>query len=122
MNREQVKYMRERIAVIVKNKILAIEQATKLPKSCLTIEEKFKQIKDGTSTLKPMTNFNCYTKLHEAYTYKDDAKLSASYDSAKKSKEKEIAKIHNEEKILIDEIMLGDAEQALIKLREFESK
>ena len=120
MNQQQTKYLRERIAVITKQKISKIDETMKLPKPCMSLEEKFKAIKSGAATLKTYSELDDYSRWHHAYIYKDDIKFASAYEKAKKLKDAAVAKVHKDAQILVDELMLGDAEQALAKLQKFE--
>lgn len=120
MNQQQVKYLRERIDTITKTKIKQLSEAAKLPKLCMSMDEKFKAIKSGAVVMKPIGGFDAYTKVHEAYVYSDEVKIAEAYKKAKKVFDAATEKVRKESANLVDEIMLGDAEQALAKLQKFE--
>lgn len=115
MNQQQIKYARERIGEIYTKLKKKIAEDHTIEAVTLTLEEKIQAIKDGEFSV-PITDHKpYYNNLNNLKFNKEAPRLMAEgFDKA-------IASLEVKRTKLLDDLMLGDAEDALNALSEFEN-
>lgn len=109
MNNTQLKYARERANQIYTEKLSKIRKA---PKG-FTLQEKIKALRKGEFTVDQ--ELAGYHRLENAIIFTKEPK--ADVEKVKR----EVEELDNQYNTILDELILGDNEQALLLLRAFEA-
>lgn len=120
MNQSQIKHIIARVDSIKESKISKFVLSN--PKKInLTFAEKVEQIKTGKAILNIPVNCETYIRLVDCFVYVGlkeiisfNNEIESKVDSFRKELEKEVVRIK-------DELLLGDSQEALTLLRQFES-
>jgi len=115
VNQTQIKYARERAASILKQKIVEARDKFTTPAKTLNTEEKLEALKAGKFTINaPVTGRSMWwynaVDFGETFATTDTDKLKVETDKLNSTFER-----------LMDELILGDKEQVLKMLKEFEN-
>lgn len=89
----------------------------------LTFDQQFALISAGKAKLKPRSAVSSYTDLNDAYTYPSHEKevgvASKKVATWEAARNKIIDRIHAERDRVVDQIMLGEANDALVAIDKF---
>ncbi len=118
MNMKQREYALARISAIEKVKIESVQEKYAIPARFLSKKDKADLINSGAVKLRP--------GVHDGYrsVYWDDAFDSSAYEadnSYKNGFEEAADAVRYEARRIRDNLMLGDAQEALAALRSFEN-
>lgn len=120
MNQTQIKYARERAAVIRKRREEALREKHTVTPKLLTDDEKLKALKTGAFTITPLKDRQTGNFRNSWINYVNfTGEVKGGLDL--KAFNAEFEKLDAAYRKLIDELVLGDNEQALALLRAFEA-
>lgn len=117
MNQAQLKYARERASTIYKKRVSDLRTAHTVEAKTLTNDEKLKALKAGRFSVPRKASSTHLSWWHNDITFTDEVKGGLNSDTFDPAK----AKIDTAYEKLIDELVLGDNEQALALLKAFEA-
>jgi len=118
MNQHQRKYAISRVSEIKNYKIKKLQEDCETKAVYLTEKERFEAFKKGQFKIrKDASKISNYTDVVSIVCF--DAEKERTFDEAKFKKE--CSKIEKEASRVSDEIMLGDAQEAMRLLEKFES-
>lgn len=120
MNQQQIKYLKERIEDIYIGKCSDITEKYSVKETSLQKKDKLAQIRNGKAKLRSDNEIGSYI-CFDSFIYEGEEKLKAAAQKAKEKVNSEVAKLEDVKTRLIDELMLGDAEEAVAKLAKFEN-
>lgn len=121
MNKDQRKYALGRIASITHRKVREAEKRLTKQEVRLDLAEMLRLIRDGEAMLREFVNpgiYNIQGVLRGVFDF-------SGYETEKSTDpalEKEVARIKRQAAQLEDEIMLGDAAEALDKINQFDKE
>lgn len=116
MNQKQREYAVSRVNVLTAAKVAAIKEKHTTPAVALDFDQKISLIRAGYVLLRD-NEFNTYTRLHEAFDFSSYERPAVVDQGAI---DKESAPIQAQARTIKDKIMLGDAEEALQLISQFE--
>lgn len=111
MNQSQIKHIRERASKIKRERIAAVQE--KYAGKSLSDAAKKRALRDG--------NFEVITKPSRLYYVGDVIRFEGEVPRDQKAIDREVGKIEADFIRLMDEVVLGGAEDALNALRAFEA-
>lgn len=117
MNQTQLKYARDRAAKILARRKETLEASFTVPAVELSCAERLEALKAGKFKVDAKQLNNARHWWHQAVTF--TAERPKKYD--KKGHEAALAVLQKSYEKLIDELVLGDNEQALALLKAFET-
>lgn len=104
MNATQRKYLEQRLATLVRDKVTAINSAYPIPQ--LTAAEMYAEIASGVATLKPFTTWTSSTNLFNSFEYSISEDIKRTI-----TKRKELTdQLHALQQSVQDQLYLGDAQ------------
>jgi hypothetical protein len=116
MNKQQRDYAASRVSEISCAKCAAIDEKYTTPAVSLSQEARIAAFKAKKYKVNPgLTKINCYTKVIDIVSFTDE---KPEKKDVKKIKE-EKAKVTAEASKIVDELMLGDATEALKLIQAF---
>ena len=123
MNRDQVKYVKERISDIFNVKKREIDsRLQEIPKDLnLDAQEKLDLIKQGKAKRRPWNEIQPYTDFVYAYTYPQDVEIDKIKKANDTFKKRNLSKLETLRNSLMDTLMLGDTDIAYTLLNELEN-
>lgn len=120
MNRDQVNHLKKRIEDIFREKTNLIKDFYKKVPNGLDFNEKYKAIVKGEAKLKSRDELDSYTDLKDAYVFPIDKLISIANKENDQFYTKIYQELSSKKNSILDEIILGDAQEALKMIREFE--
>jgi hypothetical protein len=119
MNHTQRKYAMERVESIAKYKIAAIKDKHTTKGVCLSSQERVALVRKGKVKLRPDNCIN-YKSCGYFSDHFDFSRYESSNSFNQAAFDKEIKPISLKAQEIKDQLMLGDAEQALKQIQDFE--
>jgi len=116
MNQTQIKYARQRAEAIFSDKSKALEIKHNTKGVSLTIKERLDALMDGDFSIKEPSDYQGAHQWHYQVVF--DAEKPAVFD--RDSYEKDHKELKTAFNALMDELMLGDNQEALKLLKAFE--
>jgi uncharacterized protein YaaR (DUF327 family) len=119
MNNEQMKYIKQRASEIKSQKLNEIKEKFTDKGVSLTLEQKLQALKDGkfTVTTPPTENIKYGILWYSFISFNGEKSGKTDTEGLNKAK----AEINQKFTKLMDELMLGDSEEALRLLKAFEA-
>lgn len=114
MNRDQIKYVTERAQSMYNSKRQSLIKQFTTPAVTLTDFEKLEALRDGSFSIKE--NAGRFYYLNDVIEFPQERLQVIDSEGLDKAST-QLSKVYNK---LMDELMLGDSEQALQMLKEFE--
>jgi uncharacterized protein YaaR (DUF327 family) len=117
MNNEQMKYIKQRASEIKSQKLNEIKEKFTDKGVSLTLEQKLQALKDGKFTVTPTDNIKYGMSWYNFVSFNGEKSGKIDTEGLNKAK----AEINQKFTKLMDELMLGDSEEALRLLKAFEA-
>lgn len=117
MNQQQRKYARERVGVICAKKERELRKKHTTESVRLSRHERFKAFKNGDYTIKKGVSqeITSYTDVMDIVDFKGEKKEKVNETAL----QKDLASVREQANNIVDQIMLGDAEEAMKLIEEF---
>jgi len=122
MNQTQKMYIRKRIEGILQSKATELRKKLTVPTKTLSPREKVEMIYTGKIKLRPRKDvpLNSSSSLYINYLY-DFSKYETRGGMNQEEYNKKFKLLTNKANTIIDNVMLGDAEEALKLISDFEN-
>jgi hypothetical protein len=114
VNQSQIKYARERAGTLRNGREKTLREKHTTPSVSLSCEEKLKALKDGRFKVVKVASNDWW---HKGVNFTDEVKGGLN----QKAFDKDLAELNASYTKLIDELVLGDNEEALRLLKAFEA-
>lgn len=119
MNQQQRKYAKERVSGLTQQKINEIKQRFVTKGSSLTDTDRLKEFKKGNFKVSADVKYiDHYTRVTNLITFTND--VPDEFD--KEGYDKAVETIRTRSNVVLDEIMLGDAEEAYRLIQSFKDE